>query len=390
MKKLFKSYTIAFHISSGSEITSCNVNEKGALFKTSEKPDSRFIKIENLSINYVDSISDIELQDKKFYRYPKLDLPRNKVEILKDNYNISIKRKKEDADFCIFNPDELLKNVYTTWTSYITKDELLNVIQVNKNYFVPTIYDEILKHLERVDDDGYFNVSTYAGWQWRSGSQAKHPTNIVGKVEDSIPTGIDTFYTVTGKSIDIFNDILNTQNLISDSALLEKVSQHSVIITEEDFVNLNDMIKSNNNENMTMALEVMSNCDIQKSFDKVACLLYYNIEWIKYATNWNTVNIKALRKIMNEYCNVYTATAQARYYNSLLKQLEKDYHLTQFAVDLTSKLLYKNVIHTQFGNDSIFEFKLSDVRLKPKSILNINKPKANEDCELLTILLNDR
>ena len=28
------------------------------------------------------------------------------------------------------------------------------------------------------------------------------------------------------------------------------------------------MIKSNNNENMTIALEVMSNCDIQKSFDK--------------------------------------------------------------------------------------------------------------------------
>ena len=389
MKKLFKSYTVYFHISSGSEITSCNVNEKSALFKTSKKPISRFIKIEDLNINYIDSISDIELQNKKFYRYPKLDLPRNKVEILKDNYNISIKRKKEDADFCIFNPDELLKSIYTAWVSYLTKDELLNVIDDNCNYFAPSIYNEILELIKVIDDDCYFNTNVHAGWQWRSGSQAKHPTNIVAKVQDSIPEGTDNFYTITEKSSDMFNDILNNQNLISDSALLEKVSQHSVIITEVDFVNLNEMIKSNNNENMTIALEVMSNCDIQKSFDKVACLLYYNIEWIKYATNWNTVNIKALRKIMSEYCNVYTATERPQYYNSLLKQLEKDYHLTQFAVDLTCKLVYKNVINKLFGS-SIFEFELSDVRLKPKSILNINKPKANDDCELLTILLNDR
>jgi len=389
MKTIIKSYHVHIYIEGGTQITRCNINERNSLLKVDEQPKSRFLNIKDLGLNYADSISDADLKDKKFYRYPKLDLPRNKVEILKDKYNISIKRKKEDADYCIFNSSLFNKNMWGTYNSFITKTELLTVINSNKNYLRPGLYDEVIGELDGINDDSYFSASSNTGWQWRSGPLSKSPNNIVIKVEESIPEGINTFYEVTGSHNNLFNDIINNKKLISDSALLEKVSQHSVIITEEDYQSLNDMIKSNVEENMTMALEIMSNCDIQGSFDKLACLLYYNIEWIKYANNWNTVNIKALRKVMDKYCTCSTATERPGYYNNLLKQLEKDYHLTQFAVDLTCKLVYKNVINRLFGS-SIFEFELSDVRLKPESILNINKPKANEDCELLTILLNDR
>ena len=35
---------------------------------------------------------DVDLQDKKLYRYPKLSLPRQKVDLLKDSYNVKIIR----------------------------------------------------------------------------------------------------------------------------------------------------------------------------------------------------------------------------------------------------------------------------------------------------------
>ena len=38
------------------------------------------------------------IKDKTFYRYPNLSLPRNKVDLLKEKYNISVTRNKAAAE----------------------------------------------------------------------------------------------------------------------------------------------------------------------------------------------------------------------------------------------------------------------------------------------------
>ena len=43
----------------------------------------------------------IDLQDKKIYRFPKLTLPRNKVELLKEKYNCKIVRDLNKADISV-------------------------------------------------------------------------------------------------------------------------------------------------------------------------------------------------------------------------------------------------------------------------------------------------
>ena len=43
----------------------------------------------------------VDLQDKKVYRFPKLDLPRQKVDLLKDKFNCKVIRNSNLADIQI-------------------------------------------------------------------------------------------------------------------------------------------------------------------------------------------------------------------------------------------------------------------------------------------------
>ena len=46
----------------------------------------------------------------------------------------------------------------------------------------------------------------------------------------------------------------------------------------------------------SIALEMLANCNVNKSFDVVSGLYYWwHYDWCKNTNNWNTVNVKALR-----------------------------------------------------------------------------------------------
>ena len=149
------------------------------------------------------------------------------------------------------------------------------------------------------------------------------------------------------------------------------------VITEESYQNLYNMITSHDKSNITIALEIMSNCNIEASYDKLACLIYYNGFILKHSGSWNTINVKALRKRMDHFCNLYEYQVEnnARVYNNFLLRLEKENFLTPFAVKITCEYLFKNVITVIFGSDSMFDFKLSDIKLKPEYMA---KMKQNE------------
>jgi hypothetical protein len=48
-------------------------------------------------------------------------------------------------------------------------------------------------------------------------------------------------------------------------------------------------------DNRALALEMLANCNIDKSFDVVSGIYWWYYDWLKTANNWNTVNVKAMR-----------------------------------------------------------------------------------------------
>ena len=56
---------------------------------------------ELLGLPSIDESKDVDLQDAKIYRFPKLILPRQKVDLLKERYNCKVIRDLNKADIAI-------------------------------------------------------------------------------------------------------------------------------------------------------------------------------------------------------------------------------------------------------------------------------------------------
>ena len=110
---------------------------------------------------------------------------------------------------------------------------------------------------------------------------------------------------------------------------------------------------SNDRESRTLAVEMLANCNINKSFDVVSGLYYWNYDWFKDSNYWNSVNVKSLREQMKEYegssseSNIYS-------YNTYLQKLSEQGKLTKFAVDRTRDRLAKKVMSSYVNGKNAF------------------------------------
>ena len=62
---------------------------------------------------------EINIQDKKLYRWPNLDLPRQKVDLLKDKFNCKVTRIADRADVEIISMNGMRKLMETQWSASI-------------------------------------------------------------------------------------------------------------------------------------------------------------------------------------------------------------------------------------------------------------------------------
>ena len=123
---------------------------------------------------------------------------------------------------------------------------------------------------------------------------------------------------------------------------------------------------SNDIENRSLALEMISNCNISKSYDVVSGLYFWNWDWLKSTNNWNTVNVKAFRKRMKPYEGGHSI-ASIYSFNKYLNLLEKDNMLTQYAVDKTRKLLHDTLLDSLVGKSAdVFNITLDDLKIKDR------------------------
>ena len=101
------------------------------------------------------------------------------------------------------------------------------------------------------------------------------------------------------------------------------------------------MTESSDIENRSLVLEMLANCNISKSFDIVSGIFFWQYNWLKETSNWNTINVKALRKKMTKYSGG-PQTSAIWTYNHYINLLIADNKLTKFAVDRTREKLYNN------------------------------------------------
>ncbi len=301
------------------------------------------------------------LKDKSFYRTPKLDLPQMKVQNLKDKYNVSIVRNRLAADYVITSKKYLEHMFHYSYKDVYSLSQFTNYIEhISKNITEPSklILNELKEHLENNDPEAciFLDIS-YQTWNWK-----QQVTNIFDK--SNLESGFIPYYCKDPDMYDVITELHQQERLLLDSDLLNICNEDSVILSPKDCKTISDMINSDDTDSSSLALEMMANCNIEKSYDKIALIFAFYDHKLRYCSNWNHVNVKSLRKTMGGVNSIDERSAHG--FSYLVKHLHKKNALTEFAIGAITNKMCKTILkYVHLTNESsVFDVKASDLKLK--------------------------
>jgi hypothetical protein len=341
---------------------SFDLKEDGYYFGRSKSwhPDEGEVTL----LNILSADETIDLQDKKIYRYPNLELPRQKVDLLKTKFNVKIIRDAELADIHIVS-DKLIYNLLTlewsTSVSYAQMFDVFNTLKQNDQLTESGLYKckELLSVIEK---DAYIHINTVKDYRYMS------------LVSDAINDKISSFdidgsrdMIIRDNNIVVFNQLRNTTALIvRDVAINKIISEDLAVIDEDQFEQISKMIQSQDKDNRTLAVEMLANCNVEESFDIVSYLFFWYYDWFKDSNNWNNINVKTLRKRLEKFSGSKDNNRQWGY-DQYITLLIAENKLTDFIVKKTIKKMYDSVIRNTFGcKNNVFSIDVESIYLEDK------------------------
>tara|TARA_R100001440_G_scaffold7759_4_gene15093 strand:- start:3276 stop:4439 length:1164 start_codon:yes stop_codon:yes gene_type:complete len=302
------------------------------------------------------------IDNQTFYRCKKLSLPREKMNSICEKYNAKVIRDINAADRIIISRKYLEFITKNIWSNVIYGADLLSIIDlINKTK--PNTFSDALKiKLNNLEADVYYIMNVPYGYYNESDSiEIFHKALKKGYNSKGYHCYIET------DDKEMTDTLLSNQSkLVWDTALAEKATEDSLIINTEIYERLCQMFKGNDKENYTLGLEMMANCNFEKSKGFLALLFFrFTESQFKSVKSWNHVNVKAMRQKFEKY-NLSYARHNASPYDQFIKHLAKDKGLTTFVMEAMLDTVYENVVESTFGlsADTVFEFTRSNLKLK--------------------------
>jgi hypothetical protein len=243
----------------------------------------------NYKIKYLDHLDLCEpkIDDKSFYRYPNISFSRDKVEVLKDKNNISIKRSEAKSDYQIISENYLKK----------VSGQYSFIYEEHRDSYTYLVNETIVKY------DDYDCVYVHPGCHGMSRRENSHVS-----------------YTRNYLLID--EKLAQCKTLVSDVYMNAQCDKHLNVIGEDDYENLVSILKSDK----VLALEMMANCNFEKSKDIITYLCYKYSGIIYYAKNRNHVSVKSL---MNKVGSL-PASWNTYAIGTIVQRLSENKGLTKF------------------------------------------------------------
>jgi len=336
----------------------------------------------------------IEIDGATLYRYPKLSLPRVKLDTLKDKYNVRVVRDQKKANYSIVSNKLVASLLTETWDNYYTKDYLNLFIETLKKHSDKFIYsDSFIDNIEslynKLGDTCHVAIKT--GYSYNSSDEINIFYDDWNKasrkfIEDNNYPG-NYSVILENENVNQFRE-LTKNRLVLDKCINKICNEDSHIITEDEVVSTTQMLKSGDNDAVSLAVEMLANCNVEECLDKVAFMWTMNYDDIRYANNWNTVNVKALRERLQDITPHNTNYYQIQVYEKLMAELVKEQSLTEWAWKTIRETVHKEVVvRYGFGKDKnpVFNVSIEDIKLAPeyKNCI-IKKQSGKEIIEELT------
>tara|TARA_R110002126_G_scaffold267957_3_gene411412 strand:+ start:276 stop:1400 length:1125 start_codon:yes stop_codon:yes gene_type:complete len=368
MKKIYNIHINYNNLTSSEKLGegSITVSEDTERFYLTDKSDGWHINsedIKNAGLSNLFSNTNIDLQDKKIYRFPNLRLPRQKVDLLKEKYNVKVIRDIDKADVHIISVKTIEKLLNTHWGNITTFKEFFRVIRkmIDENLVSGEEYKRLQLLVNDMDKESmvYFNRNSYYG----NNDVIRRISGKISRFSEGGVTWKKGIF-INTDNVKHYNNIINSnKQVVSDLDISNIIDSELAVIDNTQFDDVHAMLTSDDKENTALAVEMLANCNIEKSFDVVSNLYFWNYDSFRYSTNWNTINVKSLRSRLTDYQGGHS-TQQIWAFNKYIKLLKEDRKLTKWAIDNTRKLLLKTHLNHIVGKDaSVFKVDLENIYL---------------------------
>jgi len=321
----------------------------------------------------------IEIQGAKLYRYPKLSLPRVKLDTLKEKYNVKVVRDSNKADYSIVSNRMIEKLLTVSWRSYYQKDAIALLIKCfdvfkHKNIFTDKFYNNIKSFYEKIGTNDRIDIDFSVGWN----NSNKDMNDLHSAWQDAVSEYNKAKDRNYHSDVILQNEhVHDFQNLQKEKLVLDKCinricNEDAHVITEEEVTTTMQMITSGDETSRALAVEMLANCNVEECFDKVAYMWTFGYDFIRYATNWNTVNVKALKDRMQDVTPQSNQEYQIHMYDYLIKALVKEQSFTEWVWNTLQKDIHNKVIKgyglspKNDSHDNVIDIKIANVELSDK------------------------
>ena len=334
------------------------------------KTKSYYITNADLALlDIVTSDKTIDFQDKKIYRYPNIQLPRQKIDLLKTKFNIKIIRDPNLADIHIIS-DKLILDLITlkhhSSLSYVQMFDLFTYLKQN-DLLTETGLNKCRDILSIVEKDAYINIISNTNTKYKIGGGI----NVIGPyifnkiLEYNSGNGRDII--INSDNIALYDQLFNkTALIVKDFEVNKIISKDLTTITEDEFDQILKMITSQDIDNRSLAIEMLANCNVEESFDIVSFLFFWYYDYFKDTKNWNNVNVKTLRKRFEAFSG-NTSRSNTWTYDKYITLLINENKLTDFAVKKSINMMYESIIKNLFNSvNSAFSIDIESIYLLDK------------------------
>ena len=321
----------------------------------------------------------IEIQGAKLYRYPKLSLPRVKLDTLKEKYNVKVVRDSNKADYSIVSNRMIEKLLTVSWRSYYQKDAIALLIKCfdvfkDKNIFTDKFYNNIKSFHEKIGTNDRIDIDFSVGWNNNNKDINDLHTAWQDAVSEYNKAKDRNYHSDVILQNEHVHDFQNLQKekLVLDKCINRICNEDAHVITEEEVTTTMQMITSGDETSRALAVEMLANCNVEECFDKVAYMWTFGYDFIRYATNWNTVNVKALKDRMQDVTPQSNQVYQIHMYDYLIKALVKEQSFTEWAWNTLQKDIHNKVIKgyglspKDGSHDNVIDIKIANVELSDK------------------------
>lgn len=168
------------------------------------------------------------------------------------------------------------------------------------------------------------------------------------------------------KEKDTYDAVVNsTVPVYSESELLKHINGSDALpIEEEMYDSLCEMFNSSDNDNWTLAMEIMANSNFEDSLLYLGLLFYHYYNKMQTSKTRNHVNFKSLLALMEIKSGYYHLDI-----DEITKRLKKHGKLTKENLDILLKHLGEDIIRK--GDTSIF--KVKTVTLSEEYLQSLNE-----------------